>query len=232
MSMFSHPFMVYALLGGTGIAAACGAVGFFLVLRAQVFTGDALVPRGLHRRAGRPRLRHRPARRPVHRDDRRWRCCSARSANAARADDVVIGNVFAWILGLGVFFLTLYTTNHSGSGTGNGDRQRPVRLDPGAVRRPSHTALWIGAGSGRRAGGHRPAAAVRLARPGRGRRARRARQGARLRLPGPGRRGHAPRRRKPSARCCCSAWSPHRPAPHYCSPTTPTTPWHCPPHWQ
>jgi len=28
----------------------------------------------------------------------------------AQPDDVVIGGVFAWILGLGVFFLTLYTS--------------------------------------------------------------------------------------------------------------------------
>jgi zinc/manganese transport system permease protein len=33
------------------------------------------------------------------------------------ADDVVIGNIFAWILGLGVFFLTVYTTSRS---TANG----------------------------------------------------------------------------------------------------------------
>ncbi|HEX4705966.1 MAG TPA: metal ABC transporter permease, partial [Pseudonocardiaceae bacterium] len=33
------------------------------------------------------------------------------------ADDVVIGSIFAWVLGLGVFFLTLYTTNRS---TANG----------------------------------------------------------------------------------------------------------------
>ncbi|MFI1799368.1 metal ABC transporter permease [Streptomyces sp. NPDC020379] len=32
----------HALLGGTLIAAACGLVGYFLVLRAQVFTADAL----------------------------------------------------------------------------------------------------------------------------------------------------------------------------------------------
>jgi zinc/manganese transport system permease protein len=36
----------------------------------------------------------------------------------ARPDDVVIGGVFAWILGLGVFFLTYYTTNRSGTGNG------------------------------------------------------------------------------------------------------------------
>jgi zinc/manganese transport system permease protein len=33
------------------------------------------------------------------------------------ADDVVIGNISAWILGLGVFFLTVYTTSRS---TANG----------------------------------------------------------------------------------------------------------------
>jgi zinc/manganese transport system permease protein len=35
-----------------------------------------------------------------------------------RADDVVIGSVFAWILGLGVFFLTLFTTHNSTSNAG------------------------------------------------------------------------------------------------------------------
>jgi zinc/manganese transport system permease protein len=30
-----------------------------------------------------------------------------------RADDVVIGNVLAWVLGLGVFFLAIYTTSRS-----------------------------------------------------------------------------------------------------------------------
>ena len=42
MSMFAHPFMLHAFLAGTAIAAACGLAGYFLVLRAQVFTGDAL----------------------------------------------------------------------------------------------------------------------------------------------------------------------------------------------
>jgi zinc/manganese transport system permease protein len=31
----------------------------------------------------------------------------------------VIGGVFAWLLGLGVFFLTLFTTRHSGAGNGS-----------------------------------------------------------------------------------------------------------------
>ena len=36
----------------------------------------------------------------------------------ARPDDVVIGGVFAWVLGLGVFFLRLYTSTRSGTGNG------------------------------------------------------------------------------------------------------------------
>jgi zinc/manganese transport system permease protein len=112
MSIFAHPFMQHAFVAGTAIAAACGLAGFFLVLRAQVFTGDALshvaftgalagLAAGIDLRLG---------------------LFAATIAVAlaigvlgtrGRADDVVIGNVFAWILGLGVFFLTLFTTSRS-----------------------------------------------------------------------------------------------------------------------
>src|SRR5205814_4025227 len=34
---------------------------------------------------------------------------------SGRADDVVIGSVFAWMLGLGVLFLSIYTSNSSGA---------------------------------------------------------------------------------------------------------------------
>src|SRR5262249_16475937 len=114
MSILAHPFMQHAFLAGTLIAAACGVVGYFLVLRAQGFTGDALshvaftgalaaLVAGLDLRLG---------------------LFAATIGVAAgigllsrrgRADDVVIGNVFAWILGLGVFFLTLFTTARSSS---------------------------------------------------------------------------------------------------------------------
>jgi len=143
MSMFSHPFMVYALLGGTGIAAACGAVGYFLVLRAQVFTGDALshvaftgalaaLAFGIDLRIG---------------------LFAATIAVAlllgalgrhGRADDVVIGNVFAWILGLGVFFLTLYTTNRSGSGNGSATVNVLFGSILGLSSGQAQTALGIG----------------------------------------------------------------------------------------
>jgi zinc/manganese transport system permease protein len=41
-SPLSQPFIEHAFLAGTAIAVACGLVGYFLVLRAQVFTGDTL----------------------------------------------------------------------------------------------------------------------------------------------------------------------------------------------
>ena len=39
--MFAHEFVRNAFLAGTVIALACGLVGYFVVLRAQVFAGDA-----------------------------------------------------------------------------------------------------------------------------------------------------------------------------------------------
>jgi zinc/manganese transport system permease protein len=111
------PFLLHALLAGTAIAAAAGLVGYFAVLRAQVFTGDALSHVAFTGALAALALGV----------DERWGLFAATIGvgvalgalgDRGRADDVVIGNVFAWLLGLGVFFLTLYTTNNS---TGNGN---------------------------------------------------------------------------------------------------------------
>jgi zinc/manganese transport system permease protein len=110
----SQPFFTNALIAGTAIAAACGLTGYFLVLRAQVFTGDALSHVAFT--GGLAAL--------VVGIDLRIGLFAATIAIAllmsalgrkGRADDVVIGSIFAWILGLGVFFLTLYTTSRSGA---------------------------------------------------------------------------------------------------------------------
>jgi zinc/manganese transport system permease protein len=106
-----------ALLAGSLIGVACGLVGWFVVLRAQVLAGDALghvaftgalgaAVAGLDVRAG-------------------LVVATVSSAvvlgllgDRARADDAVIGTFFAWVLGLGVLFLSLYTTSSSaGNGT-------------------------------------------------------------------------------------------------------------------
>jgi zinc/manganese transport system permease protein len=110
MSAFEHPFFVHALLAGTGIAAAAGLVGYFLVLRAQVFTGDALghvaftgalgaLAAGVDPRLG------------LFAGTIAVAVLIGAVGRRGRADDVAIGSVFSWLLGLGAFFLTLYTTS-------------------------------------------------------------------------------------------------------------------------
>ena len=115
--MFTHPFIRYALVAGTGIAAACGLVGYFVVLRSQVFSGDALshvaftgalaaLAFGLDARLG------------LFAATIAVGLALGLLGNRGHADDVVIGTVFTWILGLGVLFLSIFTTNDSsGNGT-------------------------------------------------------------------------------------------------------------------
>ena len=145
MSLFSHPFMVNALLAGTGIALACGLVGYFLVLRAQVFTGDALshvaftgalaaLAFGIDLRIGLFAATVLVA------------LLLGALGERGRADDVAIGNVFAWILGLGVFFLTLYTTDQSGGGNGNATVNVLFGSIFGLSGGQARLALWIGLG--------------------------------------------------------------------------------------
>lgn len=115
--MFAHEFMRNALIAGSFIGAACGLVGYFVVLRAQVFAGDALshiaftgslaaAVLGLNILAG------------------LFVACVLGGlllgalGERARADDVVIGSLFTWALGLGVLFLSIFTTSSSaGNGT-------------------------------------------------------------------------------------------------------------------
>ncbi|MEV6833377.1 metal ABC transporter permease [Streptomyces sp. NPDC051133] len=111
-SPLSQPFFQHAFLAGTAIAAACGLVGYFLVLRAQVFTGDALshvaftgamaaLAFGVDLRLG------------LFAATIGMALLFGTLGRRARPDDVVIGSVFSWILGLGAFFITLYTTSRS-----------------------------------------------------------------------------------------------------------------------
>ena len=103
MSMFALEFMRNAFVAGGCIALAAGLVGYFVVLRNQVFTADALghvaftgglggVLAGLNLLAG------------------VFASCIAVAlaigtlGGRARGRDVAIGTVFAWVLGLGVLF--------------------------------------------------------------------------------------------------------------------------------
>ena len=111
--MFAHEFIRNAYLAGTFIALASGCVGWFVVARAQLFAGDALshvafvgaigaAVVGLDERVGLFGLTLAVA------------GAMAALGRRARADDAVIGTVFAWILGIGILLLTLLSTSSAG----------------------------------------------------------------------------------------------------------------------
>jgi zinc/manganese transport system permease protein len=111
-AMLAYDFMRNAFAAGGCIAAAAGLVGYFVVLRNQVFTTDALghvaftggmggLLLGLNLLVG------------------VFSSCIAVAlaigslGGRGRGRDVAIGTVFAWVLGLGLLFLSIFTSSHS-----------------------------------------------------------------------------------------------------------------------
>jgi zinc/manganese transport system permease protein len=111
--MFAHAFVRDAYLAGTFIALACGTVGWFVVLRGQLFAGDALTHvafvgaiaaavLGFDEIVGLFVLTLLVA------------GGMSVLGRHGQADDAVIGIVFAWILGLGVLLLAILATSSAG----------------------------------------------------------------------------------------------------------------------
>jgi zinc/manganese transport system permease protein len=118
-AMLAYDFMRNAFIAGGCIAAAAGLVGYFVVLRNQVFTTDALghvaftggmggLLIGLNLLVG------------------VFTSCIAVAlaigslGGRGRGRDVAIGTVFAWVLGLGLLFLSIFTSSHSASAGNTG----------------------------------------------------------------------------------------------------------------
>lgn len=142
-NMLGQPFVRHALLAGTAIALLSGLVGYFVVLRGQVFAGDALshvayagalaaLAAGLDLRLG------------LFAATVGVGVLLGLLGGRGVGDDVLIGTAFAWVLGLGVLFLSIYTSAGS-----NGDATANVNvlfgsifsLDGGAAA----TASWVAA---------------------------------------------------------------------------------------
>jgi zinc/manganese transport system permease protein len=111
--MFAHDFVRNAYLAGTFIALACGVVGWFVVLRGQLFAGDALshvafvgaiaaAVLGFDELVGLFALTIAVA------------VGMSALGRQGQADDAAIGIVFAWILGLGVLLLAILATSAAG----------------------------------------------------------------------------------------------------------------------
>jgi zinc/manganese transport system permease protein len=112
--MLAHEFMRNAFLAGTFVALGCGLIGYFVVLRSQVFAGDALshvaftgalaaAAAGVDIRVG------------LFAATLLVAGGMGALGERARSDDVVIGSVFAWVLGLGALFLSIFVSGSSGS---------------------------------------------------------------------------------------------------------------------
>jgi zinc/manganese transport system permease protein len=111
--MFAHEFIRNAYLAGTGVALACGLVGWFVVIRGQVFAGDALshvafvgaiaaAVVGVDERVGLFALTLGLA------------AVMAGLGRRAQAGDVTIGVVFSWVLGIGVLLIAVLSTSTAG----------------------------------------------------------------------------------------------------------------------
>ncbi|HET9104295.1 MAG TPA: metal ABC transporter permease [Solirubrobacteraceae bacterium] len=112
--MFAHPFVRDAYLAGTFIALACGTVGWFAVLRGQVFATDALshvafvgaiaaAVIGVDERVGLFALTLLVA------------GGLGAAGERARSDDTVTGIALAWVLGIGVLLLAVLATRSAGA---------------------------------------------------------------------------------------------------------------------
>ena len=140
--MLGHELMLNALLAGTAVGAACGLAGYLLVLRAEVFAGDAL---------GHVAFTGALAAAAIGIDARIGLFAAtvlvaagmAGLGERAGTDDVTIGTVFAWVLGLGVLCLAIFTTQRS---AGNG--AAAVRVLFGSIFGLTRNDVWLAIGVG------------------------------------------------------------------------------------
>jgi zinc/manganese transport system permease protein len=146
--MFAHAIVRNAYLAGTFVALACGMVGWFAVLRAQVFAGDALshvafvgailaAVLGFDERVGLFALTVFAA------------LAMAGLGHRGAAGDVEIGILFAWTLGLGILLITiLATSSDAGQGitAANTLFGSIYSLSAGASRLAAAVGLLIAAG--------------------------------------------------------------------------------------
>jgi len=155
MFFFDTVFMQHALLAGTGVGLACGLIGYLTVLRAQVFLGDALghvafvgslaaLVSGFSPLLGLTVATVAAgAFLGLLGQDGGGKRGAGRGLGAQIADDVTIGSLFAWVLALGAFLLSLYTTNGSAGNASGG-----VNVMFGSILGLSTSQAWTGLGVG------------------------------------------------------------------------------------
>ncbi len=116
-AMLSYDFMRQALLAGTILSIVAGLVGYFVVLRHQAFAGESLSDVAFTGALGGAVLGINPLASLLV-TTIAVAVAMGGFGERLRGRDVAIGTVLAWVLGLGVLFLSLFTARASGTGTG------------------------------------------------------------------------------------------------------------------
>ncbi len=116
-AMLSYDFMRQAFLAGTILSAVAGLVGYFVVLRHQAFAGESLSDVAFTGALGGAALGINPIASLLV-TTIAVALAMGGFGERLRGRDVAIGTVLAWVLGLGVLFLSLFTAHASGTGTG------------------------------------------------------------------------------------------------------------------
>jgi zinc/manganese transport system permease protein len=144
-AILGFDFMRAAFLAGTAIALAAGVVSYFIVLRHQTFAGDALSDVGFAGALG-AAVVGLPLLLGLFGGTIAVALGIGLLGGRARARDVAIGTVLAWVLGLGVLFLSIFTSTASGT---NGAIGVNVLFGTifGLTAQQASLAAWIGAGA-------------------------------------------------------------------------------------
>src|SRR5947209_9757688 len=116
-AMLHYDFMRQALLAGTILSVVAGLVGYFVVLRHQAFAGESLSDVAFTGALGGAALGINPLASLLV-TTLAVALAMGGFGERLRGRDVAIGTVLAWVLGLGVLFLSLFTAHVSGTGTG------------------------------------------------------------------------------------------------------------------
>jgi zinc/manganese transport system permease protein len=109
--------MRQALLAGTILSMVAGLVGYFVVVRHQAFAGESLSDVAFTGALGGAALAISPLATLLG-TTIVVAVIIGGFGERLRGRDVAVGTVLAWVLGLGVLFLSLFTARVSGTGTG------------------------------------------------------------------------------------------------------------------
>ena len=116
-AMFQYDFMRQAFFAGSILSLVAGLVGYFVVLRHQAFAGESLSDVAFTGALGGAAFGINPLASLLV-TTIAVSLVMAGFGERLRGRDVAIGTVLAWVLGLGVLFLSLFTAHMSGTGTG------------------------------------------------------------------------------------------------------------------